>query len=53
VGGYHEYLTLFALNRGVVPNPCFNMLMTSPYHTKEDNERSIAMFDEYVANMLG
>ena len=52
-GGYHEYLTLFALNRGFVPNPWFNMLMTSPYHTKDDNDGFISMFDECVGNMLG
>ncbi len=51
-GGYHEYMTLFALNRGFVPNPWFNMLMTSPYHTEEDNNRFIAVMEECVANMM-
>lgn len=51
-GGYHEYLTLFTLNRGIVPNPFFNILLTSPHHTESDNNKYIEIFDECVANML-
>lgn len=53
LGGYHEYFTLFALNRGFVVMPWFNMLLTCPYTTVEDNNKFIAMFDECVANMIG
>ena len=53
MGGYHEYFTLFALNRGFVVMPWFNMVLTSPYTTEEDNDAFVAMFDECVARMLG
>ncbi len=53
LGGYHEYFTLFALNRGFVVMPWENMILTSTYTTTEDNDRFIAMFDECVGNMLG
>ena len=52
-GGYHEYFTLCAVNRGFIPNPWFNMLLTTPYHTEEDNNKFVTMFDECVANMMG
>ena len=52
LGGYHEYLVLFALNRGFIVMPWENMLLTSPYTTREDNDAFVAMFDECVANML-
>ena len=53
LGGYHEYFTLFALNRGFVVMPWENMILTSPYTTEDDNDRFVAMFDECVGNMLG
>ncbi len=53
LGGYHEYLVLFALNRGFIIMPWENMLLTSPYNTREDNDAFVAMFDECIGNMLG
>jgi len=53
LGGYHEYFAVFALNRGFVVMPWSNMLLTSPYTTQEDNDKFLAMFDEFIVSMLG
>ena len=46
-------LVLFALNRGFIIMPWENMLLTSPFNTKEDNDSFVEMFDECIGNMLG
>lgn len=51
--GYHQYLVLFALNRGFIIMPWENMLLTSPFNTKADNDSFVEMFDECVANIIG
>jgi glutamate-1-semialdehyde 2,1-aminomutase len=52
LGGYHEYFAVFALNRGFVVMPWSNMLLTSPHTTQEDNDKFLAMFDEFIVSML-
>jgi glutamate-1-semialdehyde 2,1-aminomutase len=50
-GGLHEYWTYYCLNRGVLFIPFFNMIITSPYHTTEQCERVVQLWDEVIANL--
>ena len=51
-GGLHEYWTYYCLNRGVLFIPFFNMIITSPYHSNENCERVVQLWDEVITNLF-
>ena len=52
-GGYHEYLLLYGLNRGIMKMPYFPMFMTSPQTSNADADALVQNFREAFTNMLG
>jgi glutamate-1-semialdehyde 2,1-aminomutase len=51
-GGLHEYWTYYCLNRGVLFIPFFNMIITSPYHSNENCERVVQLWDEVISSLF-
>ena len=51
-GTLRDFLTLFAINRGIMLTPFHNMALMSPFHTLADVDRHTEVFAEAVATLL-
>jgi len=52
-GGYHEFMTLYMTNRGILLLPHVGMLNICPQTTTEDSDVFISLFGEVIQKMLG